>query len=91
MENGVAPAAKRTALGISARPESALADFGLAQTSVSVADRARRGLRVELVRVVQHSRLGRARGGPVVVRGDGVQELGENGGGEIAGALFDQP
>ena len=57
----------------------------------SVADRARRGLRVELVRVVEDSRLGGSGGGAVVMARDGVQQLGENGRIEITSALLDHP
>ena len=49
-----------------------------------VADGARRGLRVELVRVVEDGRLGGSRRRPVVVTRDRVQELGEDGGVEVA-------
>jgi hypothetical protein len=40
--------------------------------------------------VVEHGGLGRARGASVVVRADGVQELGTNSGLERCGALLDQ-
>lgn len=61
-------------------------------TSASVvANRARRGLRVELVRVVEDSRFGGPNRGPVVVARDGVQQLGENGRIEVASALLDHP
>jgi uncharacterized protein (DUF1015 family) len=56
-----------------------------------VADGARRGLSVELVRVVEHGRLGRACGRAVVVARDGVQELGENGRVEVSRVLLDHP
>ena len=56
-----------------------------------VADGARRGLGVELVRVVEHGRLGGACGRAVVVARDGVQEFGENGRVEVPRALFDHP
>jgi hypothetical protein len=56
-----------------------------------VADRACRGLCVQLVRVVEDSRLGRARGGSVVVCRNGVQELREDGRVEVACALLDHP
>ena len=48
-------------------------------------------MRVELIRVVEDSGLGRARGRAVVVAGDGVEELGEDGGIEVARALLDHP
>src|ERR671917_417884 len=54
-------------------------------------DRARRGDGVELVRVVEDGRLGRPRGARVVVRGDGVEELGADVRLERGGALLDQP
>ena len=57
----------------------------------SVADWARGGLRVELVRVVQNARFGSSRRGPVVVARDGVEELGEDGGIEVSRALLDHP
>jgi hypothetical protein len=41
--------------------------------------------------VVEDSRLRGARGRAVVVAGDGVQELGQHGRVEVAGALLDQP
>jgi hypothetical protein len=56
-----------------------------------VADGARRGLRVELVRVVEHGRLGGACCRAIVVACDGVQELREDGGIEISRSLFDHP
>src|SRR5215217_3752517 len=46
---------------------------------------------VELVRVDEHRRLGRARRADVVVPGHGVQELGERGRVERARALLDHP
>ena len=52
---------------------------------------ARRGLRVELVRVVEHRRFRRARGGTVMVGSDGVQQLGENRRVDLACPLLDQP
>ena len=60
------------------------------RTSV-VADGAGRGLGVELIRVVEHGRLGGACGRAVVVAGDGVEELGEYGRVEVARALLDHP
>ena len=57
---------------------------------LSLADGPGRGLRVELVRVVEHGRLGGARRLPVVVCGDRVEELGANRGVETGGPLLDQ-
>ena len=54
-----------------------------------VADGAGRGLRVELVRVVEHGGLGGACGLPVVMAGDGVQELRERRRRDLTGALLD--
>ena len=54
-----------------------------------VADRAGRGLRVELVRVVEHCRLGGARRLAVVVAGDGMEQLGEGTPFERGCALLD--
>jgi uncharacterized protein (DUF1015 family) len=56
-----------------------------------VADGTRGGLGVELVRVVEHGRLGRACSGTVVVARDGMQELRENGRVEVSAALLDHP
>ena len=58
---------------------------------VLVADGPGRGLRVELVRVVEHGGLGRPRGLPVVVDGDRVQELGPGLGVQARGPFLDQP
>ena len=63
----------------------------LRQHLVAVADGARRRLRVELIRVIEHCGLGGARRGPVVVRRDGVQKLCEDCRVEIASAFLDQP
>ena len=54
-------------------------------------NRADRGGRVELVRVVEHGRLGGASAPRVVVAGDRVQELGAHVLGQLARALLDQP
>ena len=70
-----------------AAPRSARA----AKPNASVADRPRRGGRVELVRVVEDDRLGGAGCRAVVVRGDRVQELGPERGIEAAGPLVDEP
>jgi hypothetical protein len=56
-----------------------------------VADRACRGLCVQLVCVVEDSGLGGARSLPVVVCRHGVQELREDGRVEVACALLDHP
>jgi len=56
-----------------------------------VADRARGGLRVELVRVVEDGGLGRAHRRPVVVARDRVEQLCEHGRVEVAGSLLDHP
>ena len=86
-----------------ARSESALADSDLAHNrnllrqipvlrrASVVADRACRGLRVELVRVVQDGRFGGLGGGAVVMTGHGVQQLRKNGRVEIASSLLDHP
>ena len=55
----------------------------------SVADRARCGLRVELVRVVQNRRFRRARSGTVVVRCYRMEKLGEGRWIEIPGPFLD--
>ena len=41
--------------------------------------------------MVEDSRLGGSRGGPVVMARDGVQQLGENGRVQVASALLDHP
>ena len=56
-----------------------------------VADGARCRLGVELVRVVQDGGLGGLRRLAVVVAADGVQELGEHRGVEVASPLLDHP
>ena len=56
-----------------------------------VAYRAGRSLSVQLIRVVEHGRLGGACGRAVVVACDGVEKLGENGRVEVAPALLDHP
>ena len=56
-----------------------------------LADGPGRGLGVELVRVVEHGGLGGARRLPVVMDGDGVQELRPNRGVERDRPLLDQP
>ena len=56
-----------------------------------VADGARGGLGVELVRVVENGRFGGSRRRPVVVARDGVEELGEDGGVEVARTALDHP
>jgi uncharacterized protein (DUF1015 family) len=48
-------------------------------------------LGVELVRVVENGRFGGSRGGPVVVARDGVEELGEHSGIDVARTLLDRP
>ncbi len=50
-----------------------------------------RGDRVELVRVVEHRGLGRPGRAPVVVDGDGVDELGERVAVELGRPRLDQP
>ncbi len=49
-----------------------------------VADGARGGLGVELVRVVENGRFGGSRRRPIVVARDGVEELREDRGVEVA-------
>ena len=56
-----------------------------------VADGACRGLRVELVRVVEHGRLGGSGGRAVVVARNRVQQLGEDSRIEVASAFLDRP
>ena len=56
-----------------------------------VADGAGGSLRVELVRVVEDGGFGRTCGRAVVVAGDCMQELGQDGGVEVARAFLDQP
>jgi hypothetical protein len=48
-------------------------------------------LGVELVRVVENSRLGRSRRGTIVVAGDSMEKLCDDGGIEVPRALLDHP
>ena len=61
------------------------------QAGSVVADGARRGLCVELVRVVQNGGLGRSRGGSVVMARDGMEEFGEDSRIEVTGAFLEHP
>ena len=85
----VEPARRNAAEEVADAPAPAPSRASAAATRRQSPDGAGRGLRVELVRVVEHGRLGRARRAAVVVRGDRVQELGATAG-STARTLLDQ-
>ncbi len=75
---------------VAGAPRECAAERQQRRHEVLVPDGARRGLRVELVRVVEDRRLRRARRLPLVMCGDRVQELREGCRVEIPGALLDE-